>query len=107
MNAVIIDDGYIVDYAFVAALAFVKANFSFLTRNIVAGIPAKVVTEVSDDELRWKKLDDKDYQNIIRRCHASLRQVESLESIDNLDKPRARIKGISPLSKYRKSYRED
>ena len=107
MNAVIMDDAYIGDYAFVAALAFVKANFSVPTRSIVAGIPAKVVSEVSDEELRWKKLGDKDYQNIIRRCHASLKQVQPLESIDNPDKPRARIKGIPPLSKYRKSSRED
>ncbi len=103
MNAVIMDDADIGDYAFVAALAFVKANFSVPSRSIVAGIPAKVVSEVSDEELRWKRLGDKDYQEIIRRCHASLKQVEPLALIDKTDKPRARVKGISPLSKYRKN----
>lgn len=101
MNAVIMDDAYIGDYAFVAALAFVKANFLVPTRSIVAGIPARVVSEVNDEELRWKKLGDKDYQKIIRRCHASLEEVEPLQSIVNKDKPRVMTKGTPPLSKYR------
>ena len=50
MNAVIMDGAVIGDHAFVAALAFVKANFSVPSRSIVAGIPAKVVSEVSDEE---------------------------------------------------------
>ena len=106
MNAVIMDDAYIDDYAFVAALAFVKANFAVPSRSIVAGIPAKVVSEVSDEELRWKELGDEDYQGIIRRCHLSLKSVQPLTSINNADEPRARVKGIPPLFKYRQTLRK-
>ena len=101
MNAVIMDGAVIGDHAFVAALAFVKANFSVPSRSIVAGIPAKIVSEVSDEELRWKQLGDEDYQDIIRRSHASLKRVKPLTSIDNADEPRVRMEGISPLYKYR------
>lgn len=101
MNAVIMDGAIIGDHAFVAALAFVKANYSVPSRSIVAGIPAKVVSEVSDEELRWKQLGDEDYQDIIRRSHASLKRVQPLTSIENTDKPRVRMEGIPPLYKYR------
>jgi len=101
MNAVIMDGAIIGDHAFVAALAFVKANYTVPSRSIVAGIPAKVVSEVSDEELRWKQLGDEDYQDIIRRSHASLKRVQPLTSIENTDKPRGRMEGIPPLYKYR------
>jgi len=65
MNAVIMDGAIIGDHAFVAALAFVKANYTVPSRSIVAGIPAKVVSEVSDEELRWKQLGDEDYQEAL------------------------------------------
>ncbi|NKB22478.1 MAG: phenylacetic acid degradation protein PaaY [Alphaproteobacteria bacterium] len=101
MNAVIMDGAHIGDHAFVAALAFVKANFSVPSRSIVAGIPAKIVSEVSDEELRWKQLGDEDYQDIIRRSHASLKKVQPLTSIEDAAKPRVRMEGIPPLYQYR------
>lgn len=101
MNAVIMDGAIIGDHAFVAALAFVKANFSVPSRSIVAGIPAKIVSEVSDEELRWKQLGDEDYQDIIHRSHASLKRVQPLTSIENAHEPRVRMEGIPPLYKYR------
>ena len=54
MNAVINDNAEIGESAIVAAMAFVKARMVVPPRTLVAGIPARVVRELSDTELAWK-----------------------------------------------------
>ena len=54
MNAVIMDGAVIGAESFVAALAFVKAGFAVPPRTLVGGIPARIMRELSDDEIAWK-----------------------------------------------------
>ncbi len=101
MNAVIMDDAEIGDFAFVAALAFVKAKFIVPPKTIVAGIPAKIIAKVNEEELAWKAEGDEDYQQIIKRSHATLKRVNPLSDSEKIRHPRIKIKGIPPLHRIK------
>src|SRR3954467_3295952 len=54
MNAVVNDNADVGEEAMVAALAFVKAEHKIAPRTLVAGIPARVLRVLTEQELRWK-----------------------------------------------------
>ena len=78
MNAVVNDNAVIGESAFVAAMAFVKAGMQVPPRTLVAGIPAKVMRDLSADEMTWKIGATRSYQNLARRSLASLRETVAL-----------------------------
>lgn len=82
MNAVVMDEAEVGEQAFVAASAFVRAGFKVPPRTLVAGVPGKVVRELSEQELKWKHEGTLTYQALVGRCHASLREVAPLRSDD-------------------------
>src|SRR5919204_5191488 len=55
MNAVVNDNAEVGEDAVVAALAFVKAETRIPPRALAAGIPARVLRELSEEELRWMR----------------------------------------------------
>ena len=82
MNAVVMDNAVIGAESIVAACAFVKAGFECEPRSMVVGMPAKVMRPVSDSEIKWKSQGTKDYQNLVTRCHDSLRECEPLTEVE-------------------------
>ena len=56
--------------AIVAAMAFVKAGMVVPPRTLVAGIPARIVRELTDEELAWKIEGTQSYQELTRRSLA-------------------------------------
>ena len=54
MNAVVMDGAEIGENSIVAAVAFVKAKTTIPPRSLAAGIPARVVRALTDDEIAWK-----------------------------------------------------
>jgi phenylacetic acid degradation protein len=54
MNSVIMDDVEIGDECIIGALTFIKAGEKIPRRSVVAGNPAKILKEVSDEMLKWK-----------------------------------------------------
>lgn len=50
MNAVVLDRAHVGEYAIVAAGAVVRENFSVPAGTLVAGVPAKVVRELTEKE---------------------------------------------------------
>jgi phenylacetic acid degradation protein len=78
MNAVVMDGAEIGACAIVAAMAFVKAGFAVPPRTLVAGIPAKVLREITDAELEVKRAGTRDYHNLTLRSLASLVECEAL-----------------------------
>lgn len=96
MGAVIMDDAVIGEESFVAALAFVKAGTIVPPRTLIAGIPAKPLRELSDDEIRWKSEGTGHYQHLARRHLAASREVEPLQTADA-----ARLKLRVPELKYK------
>ena len=82
MNAVVMDEVEIGEATIVAAGAFVRAGLKVPPKVLLVGAPAKVVRELSDDEVRWKGEGTKVYQALARRCRASLVPVQPLAQAD-------------------------
>lgn len=78
MNAVVMDDAVIGESSIVGAVAFVPANFECPARSLVVGVPAKTRRPLTDDEVDWKTRGTIEYQQLSRRCLASLVNTEAL-----------------------------
>ena len=87
MNAVIMDDAIIGDESLVAATAFVKSGFQCPPRSLLAGSPAIIKRQLSDQEVAWKSNGTLEYQNLTKRCHTSLQQVQPLTEVQQ-NRPR-------------------
>ncbi len=75
MNSVVMDGAEVGEEAFVAACAFVPAGMKVAARTLVAGTPAKTVRELSDAEVARKHRGTLGYQELARRCIATLVEV--------------------------------
>ena len=82
MNAVIMDNAIIGESAIVAASAFVKAGAEIPPRSLVAGMPAKVIRELSDDEIAWKGEGTRTYQDLTRRSLATMEETVPLAAVE-------------------------
>lgn len=78
MNAVVMDQAVIGAGAIVGALCFVPAEMQVPPRTIVVGNPARVVKDVSDAMLAWKREGTALYQALPADLHATLRPSEPL-----------------------------
>jgi phenylacetic acid degradation protein len=97
MNAVINDSAVIGESAIVAAMAFVKAKMIVPPRMLVAGMPARVVRELSETELAWKIEGTRSYQDLARRSLATMRATTPLTQVEP-DRKRIELPELLPLS---------
>lgn len=104
MNAVVNDNAEVGEDAVVAALAFVRAEQKVAARSLVAGIPARRVRTLSDQELGWKKDNMLLYQDLARRSAASMREVEALTAVEP-GRKRINVPGAVPLSELKAANR--
>lgn len=81
MNAVLMDEVQIGEECIVGALSFVKAGEIIPRRSLVAGNPARIIKEVSDDMMASKTKGTKLYQALPSECYQSLIPVEPLHEI--------------------------
>jgi phenylacetic acid degradation protein len=102
MNAVIMDHAVIGESAIIAAMSFVKARAEIPARHLAAGVPAKVVRPLTDDELAMKIEGTRKYQELAARSLATLTRTEALTVFDETRRRvdadiampvRARVKG--------------
>ena len=100
INAVVNDNAVVGESAFVAAMAFVKAGMQVPPRTLVAGIPAKVMRELSADEMAWKVDATRTYQNLARRSLASLRETVALTE-EEPGRMRLSLSEVLPLSAWK------
>jgi phenylacetic acid degradation protein len=82
MNSVIMDGADIGDECIVGAMSFVRADFRAPRRSLVVGAPAKVLREVSDDEIAWKSRGTAFYQALAARSRESLLPAEPLSAVE-------------------------
>ncbi|WP_374477826.1 phenylacetic acid degradation protein PaaY [Zoogloea sp.] len=101
MNAVIMDNAIVGESSIVAASAFVKAGMEIPPRMLVAGMPAKVIRELSDEEIRWKGEGTATYQDLTRRCLATLVETDPLSEVEP-DRKRIHMPDVVPLVALRK-----
>ena len=82
MNAVVMDNATVGDSAIIAACAFVKAGMEVPPGTLVAGVPAKVVRDLSEQEMQWKIEGTGTYQQLSVRSATTMREVQPLSEIE-------------------------
>lgn len=95
MNAVVMDEAVVGADSIVAALAFVKAGAVIPPRSLVVGSPAKVLRELSDDEIAWKAQGTAIYQRLALEAPAKLRPAVALTQAEP-DRRRAQAPDYDP-----------
>ena len=96
MNAVVMDEAEVGEKSIVAACAFVPAGMKIPPATLVAGVPARVLRALRDEEIAWKLEGTRTYQNLTQRCLASLREVTPLDSVE-ADRPRLQAPDFQSL----------
>jgi carbonic anhydrase/acetyltransferase-like protein (isoleucine patch superfamily) len=81
MNAVIMDEVELGDECIVGALSFMKQGEKIPSRSLVAGNPAKIIKEVSDEMISWKTQGTKLYQKLPKQCIETLKACEPLREL--------------------------
>lgn len=81
MNAVVMDEVVIEEECIIGALAFIKAGERIPRRSVVAGNPARIIREVSDEMMAWKTAGTALYQQLPAECVAGLRVCEPLREM--------------------------
>lgn len=82
MNSVVMDGAEIGESSIVAAMAFVRAGMQVPARHLVAGIPAKIVRELTDQDITWKQDGTREYQRLAQRCLATMVETEALTAVE-------------------------
>ena len=78
MNAVLMDEVELGDECIVGALSFIKQGEQIPSRSLVAGNPAKIIKQVSDEMINWKTQGTKLYQQLPKQCCETLKVCEPL-----------------------------
>jgi len=81
-------------------MAFVKAGMNVPPRTLVAGIPAKVMRDLSAEELAWKLDATRTYQNLARRSLATMRETVALTE-EEPGRQRLSMSEVLPLSVWK------
>lgn len=83
MNSVILDEAEIGENTIIGAKSTVKAKAVILANVLALGSPAKVVRDLLEQEIEWKRNGTNEYIHLTQRCISSLREVEPLISLEN------------------------
>jgi len=93
---VVMDKAEVGESSIVAAMAFVKAGMVVPPKCLAAGIPAKVVRELSEQEMAWKVEGTALYQHLARRSLATMTETAALTEVE-ADRKRILLPEIKPL----------
>lgn len=96
MNSVIMDNAVVGESAIVAAQSFVKAGMEIPARSLAAGVPAKVVRELTEHEMAWKIEGTGVYQQLSRRALATMVETVALAEVEP-NRRRLDVGDVKPL----------
>lgn len=96
MNAVIMDEAVIGENAIVAAMAFVKAGAVIPANSLAVGAPARVVRELTPEEIAWKRQGTAIYQRLALEAKDKLVPATPLTAPEP-DRRRIRAPEYDPL----------
>ncbi len=82
MNAVVMDGAVVGENSLVGAMSFVIAQQVIPPRSLVAGCPAKVLRELTDEELDWKSEGTSTYQYLAQRHKETSMECEPLTKVE-------------------------
>ncbi|HTM91546.1 MAG TPA: transferase hexapeptide repeat family protein [Flavisolibacter sp.] len=83
MNAVIMDEVELGDECIVGALCFIRQGEKIPSRSLVVGNPSKIIKQVSDEMMAWKKEGTQLYQRLPQQCFETLKPCKPL--VENVD----------------------
>ena len=95
MNSVVMDEAEVGERAIVAACAFVRAGFKVPPRTLVAGVPGKVLRDLTEQEMNWKHDGTQLYQRLAQRCRSTMHEVAPLAH-DNRERRRLTAEELGP-----------
>lgn len=78
MNSVILDEAIIAENTIVGANSTVKAKAEIPANVLVLGSPARVVRELKEQEIQWKRYGTEEYIRLAERSIKTLVEVEPL-----------------------------
>ncbi len=96
MNAVVMDEATIGENAIVAAMAFVKAKGEIPPNSLAVGSPAKVIRQLTEQEIEWKRQGTGIYRRLAAEAGQKLRAVEPLPAVEE-GRRRIRAPDYDPL----------
>lgn len=105
MNAVVMDKAEVGESSIIAAMAFVKAGMAVPPRSLVAGMPAKVVRQLSEQEMDWKHEGTILYQHLARRSLETMTETVALTEVET-DRKRIILPDIKPLIEAKAEWAE-
>jgi phenylacetic acid degradation protein len=82
MNAVVMDKAVVGAESIVAAMSFVKVGMVIPPRSMVMGTPARVVRELTWDEIAWKSYGTRQYHELSVRSLETMREVEAFSEVE-------------------------
>lgn len=83
MNSVILDLAEIGENTIIGANSMVKAKSQIPANVLALGSPAKVMRDLEDKEIEWKKRGTAEYIQLTERCLNTLKQVEPLTELQD------------------------
>jgi phenylacetic acid degradation protein/carnitine operon protein CaiE len=81
MNSVVMDEVEIGDECVVGALSFIKAGEKIPSRSLVAGNPARIIKQVTDEMIKWKSDGTALYQSLPKEMFESWKECEPMREI--------------------------
>jgi phenylacetic acid degradation protein len=105
MNAVVMDNADVGESSIVAAMAFVKAGMTVPPKSLAAGIPAKVIRELTAQEMAWKIEGTALYRDLARRSLATMTETVALTQLD-AGRKRIVLPEIKPLIEAKAEWAE-
>jgi phenylacetic acid degradation protein len=82
MNAVVMDKAEVGEESIVAAMSFVKAGMIIPPRSMVMGTPARVVRELTIEDVKWKSFGTRQYHELTVRSLQTMREVEAFTEME-------------------------
>ncbi|SJZ92686.1 transferase hexapeptide repeat family protein [Consotaella salsifontis] len=105
MNAVVMDEAVIGENAIVGAMAFVKSGMIVPPNTLVAGVPARVMRELTKEEIAWKSEGTGIYQRLAFEAAEKLAPAQPLAAPE-ADRRRVRSPEYDPLFLARMTARD-
>lgn len=81
--SVVMDGAVVGEDAMVAAGSLVTSGAAIPARHLALGRPASVRRPLTDEEIAWKREGTRHYQDLARRCRASLIPAAPLTTVDD------------------------
>jgi phenylacetic acid degradation protein len=100
MNSVVMDGAVVGESSIVAAMSFVKANQVILPFRLAMGTPVKIIRELTEQELAWKREGTEIYQQLTKRCLETMTQREPLLQMEP-ERKRTDVSVFEPLYKLK------